>query len=136
MSSLRCPPVLPRPACAENGSQNCQELPQAGGQGNPFGFTRCTEPVIECPDHRIATGSHYGRHLSGRPHMSPSAPDRAFPSDGDAVSVERCDPNQGGVLLTAQDAELRQTGAQGGGQDRPDSGYALQQFVLLPPQGT
>jgi len=68
--------------------------------------------------------------------MSPSAPDRAFTSDGAAVSVERGDPNQGGDLLTAQDTELRQTGEQGCGQDRPNSGHALQQFVLLPPQGT
>jgi hypothetical protein len=68
--------------------------------------------------------------------MSPSAPDHAFTSDGAAVSVERGDPNQGGDLLTAQEAELRQTGEHGCGHDRLHSGDALQQFVLLPPQRT
>jgi hypothetical protein len=68
--------------------------------------------------------------------VSPSTPDRAFTSDGAAVSVERGDPNQGGDLLTAQDAELRQTGEHGCGHDRPNAGYALQQLVPLPPQGT
>src|SRR5215472_18814682 len=68
MSSLRYPSVLARPACAEHRVENGEELAHTGRQRHSFGFPRCTEPVIECPDDRTALGGHHGRFKSCRVH--------------------------------------------------------------------
>ena len=91
----------------EHGIYDDQQFAHTGHHGHVWSFARCTQPHVKVFDNRIAFAGSQHRHKLRCPHVSPSAPDRAFASECAAVSVERGDPNQGRDLLTAQGAELR-----------------------------
>ena len=73
-----------------------------------FGFLRCAQSNVKGLQHWIASGRYQRAHVERRAELRATAPDCACPTHLAAVAVERRDSHQGGKLVAAKSAELRQ----------------------------
>ena len=119
----------------EHSVQDSEQLAHTGGEGCFLGFTGGTQAMVESTDDRIMAGSYQGSHVESRPYHGSPAPNRALASQVATVPVKRGDAYQSSDLPAVQIAQLREIGQKGGREDGAYPGYALQQIVLLPPDG-
>ena len=91
-----------------------QQFAHASNQSNLWSFPCVAQPSIESSDNSIASTGDQSRHVEDSPYASSAAPDGAPSSEGAAVSVERCDADQGSNLFAIKLSEFWQLADQGG----------------------
>src|SRR5262245_41944111 len=85
-----------------------EKLPHDGCQGDLCGFALRQEAAIESTEDAFVAGGRYGGHVKHRTHFGATTEDRPFSEELAAISVVRCQPDQGRNLLSVERSELRQ----------------------------
>ena len=119
----------------DHGIENGEQFAHGRDEGDFFGFADCAQVPVQLADHRVVPGGGQSGHVQGRAHLCTASPHSALASELATVAVERGHAHEGGDLAAVQLAQLGQFGQEHAGQDRTDTGHALQQGILLLPGG-
>ena len=125
---------VPRSPVPEHGVEDRQQLVHTRGERNLWRLARFHQPLIEPLDHRVASHRCDRWHVEGRSHLRTTAPTGARSAELPAVSREGRQAHQGGDLLVAEGAQLRQVRQQDERERRPHARHTAQQLVALPPE--
>ena len=119
----------------DEGVEDGEEFPHAGGDAELVGFALLGEPLGELSDDGVAAGGVEGGHVEGAADASPPAADPSGFGGMSAVLVDGRDADEGGDLLAVDLAEFGELGDERDGRDGSDSGDAGQEVVELAPVG-
>ena len=113
-----------------------QHLPHTGGQRDLARLACAPQPLIERLDHRIAPDRRHGGHVQDGSDVAPPPADPAAPSPGAAITIQRRHADQSGDRAAVERTQFRQLGQQRPADNGADARHALQQVIVLAPEGT
>ena len=79
--------------------KNCEQLAHASDQGDFEQFALGDQPIVEVPNHGIASSGNQGSHVQRTAHWGSAAPDGAPTLERATVAVEGGDTDERGNLL-------------------------------------
>ena len=130
---MRTPPGS---TVSHHGVEDGQELSHARHQSNLFGFAGCYQSLIECFDQRVVSAGDQRSHVESFTNPRPATPDATPAPEGSRVPVEWGYTDQSGELSRRKRAKLWKLGQKRAAQNRPDSGNAPQESLILLEGGT
>src|SRR3954466_11358857 len=127
----------PGGAVFKNRVEDGEQLAHAGYQRYHLRFAPGAQSLVELLDGWVEACGHQGSHVQNLPHALSSAPYRPTPAQRAGVSVERSDTHQGCQLLGIKfsTTQLGQLCKEGPSEDRTYPWHALEQLLVLAPDG-
>src|SRR5262245_60842146 len=122
---------LPRPAIAEDGLEQRDQLAQGSRDRDVGRMTTGAEPLIERPNPGMAPDRADRRHVQYTSDIGPAAADGAPTTQGAAVAIDRGDAAQRGDWATRPPPELRQVRQESKGRDGANAGDRPQEGLRL-----
>ncbi len=116
--------------------QNREQFSHAGRECHFGGFACVTKATVEGLDDRIVPGGHERTHVHHGPYVRAASAHTRPPAPEPALFGERRYTDEGCDLATIQLSQFRQTRQQRLRHHGTHPRHALQQIVLLPPDGT
>ena len=119
----------------KDGVEDGKQLAHAGGEGDLLGLAGGAEAPVEGPQDRVPAARDQGAHVENGAYGGSATPDRALAPERAAVAIEGSDANETGDPSSVQGAQLGQGCQKGQGEHWAHPRDALEQGILLPPEG-
>ena len=117
----------------DDGVEDCQELPDAGDDGDFLGLSSLDEPGVMALSSWVASGGDKCGHVHRVADVGSSAADHAVAAPCPGIAIERRDADERGELAAVERAQFGQFGDEGARRDRPYSGNRGQKLFCLAP---